>query len=511
MTAGRRRIPSQTYLFFYALFAALLFLTHTPYLKLPYFWDEVGLFIPAALDLYRTHSWMPHAPGFSAHPPGLMAFLAACWSVAGHTIPGTRIAMLLCASAALLAAFLLAIRLSQNLFGAPAFVVVMLMVVSPLFYAQAILAQPDLPAMLFTCLALLLFLQDRMPASAAACTALALVTPMGVVASLALGGCLAIEKRPRQAALFLAPLCALAVWLLAVMSMSGRVLGNYPFTRHNLLFLLHPVRFAAALLERLDYLFFAEFRVLGTLAIVFAVWRKIAVFRSRDWRVAGTLTGAHVLACSLFGDALLDRQLLPVLPIVYMAMIAAFSTLSRQLRVGGQLALGLGLVAGNIWSPPYPQPLDNNTAFTAFIPPQKISAEFLEFNYTGRRVLTAWPMGSAMSRPEFGYVQRGMKVVETPDFRASTLEKVDWSKVDVLLLYARHREPGWNLLNMAPLGWLRSRYFGYEREIPAPPSRAGMFEHVAHWSERGFWADVYLVRPGVESKQLFLIHDSVRK
>src|SRR5690349_9613946 len=144
MTAGRRHIPSQTYLFFYALFAAVLFLIHTPFLKLPYFWDELGLFIPAALDLFKTGAWVPHAAGFSAHPPALMGFLAACWTVAGYSIPVTRLAMLLIASAGLLAAFLLAIRLSDNLRGAPAFVVVMLMVVSPLFYAHAILALADM-------------------------------------------------------------------------------------------------------------------------------------------------------------------------------------------------------------------------------------------------------------------------------------------------------------------------------------------------------------------------------
>src|SRR5260370_37082267 len=123
MTDGRRHIPSQTYLFFSTLFAAVLFLIHTPFLKLPYFWDELGLFIPAALDLFKTGAWIPHAPGFSAHPPGVMAFLAACWSLAGHSIPVTRLAMLLMASSGLLVVCRLAIRLSENLRGAPAFVV----------------------------------------------------------------------------------------------------------------------------------------------------------------------------------------------------------------------------------------------------------------------------------------------------------------------------------------------------------------------------------------------------
>ena len=41
-----------------ALFAALA-AAHYPYLQLPYFWDELGQFIPAALDLFQTHDWIP--------------------------------------------------------------------------------------------------------------------------------------------------------------------------------------------------------------------------------------------------------------------------------------------------------------------------------------------------------------------------------------------------------------------------------------------------------------------
>jgi hypothetical protein len=180
-------------------------------------------------------------------------------------------------------------------------------------------------------------------------------------------------------------------------------------------------------------------------------------------------------------------------------------------RVLGQFALALGLMACNIWSPPYPQPLDNNTAFTSFIPPQKIAAEFLEFNYSGRRILTAWPMGAAISRPEFGYVQHGVQVTEVPDFRASTLETVDWSKVDALVLYARHREPAWNLPDIEPLRWFRSRYYGYQPDVQAPRVRGRMFEHAAHWAERGFWIDVYTVKHDRDSKEFFMIRDTVRK
>ncbi len=46
----RRRIRPETYLFFLALFALIVFLSHAPLLRLPYYWDELGQFVPAALD-----------------------------------------------------------------------------------------------------------------------------------------------------------------------------------------------------------------------------------------------------------------------------------------------------------------------------------------------------------------------------------------------------------------------------------------------------------------------------
>jgi 4-amino-4-deoxy-L-arabinose transferase-like glycosyltransferase len=54
--------------------------------------------------------------------------------------------------------FLLAIKLCSAVKGAPAFAVVLLLAFSPSFYAQAMLAQLDMPAMLCTILALVLFI-----------------------------------------------------------------------------------------------------------------------------------------------------------------------------------------------------------------------------------------------------------------------------------------------------------------------------------------------------------------
>ena len=180
----RRRIPVQTYGFFLLLFALVLLCGHLSFLTLPYYWDEAGYYVPAALDIYHGAGAIPHSVVPNVHPPAVMAYLAAAWRVAGYHPAVTRGAMLLVAAFSLLAVFLLAIELSRELRGAPAFLAAALMCCSPLFFAQSMMAQLDAPAMLFTALALLFFLQDRIALSAAACVALVMVKETGIVAPL---------------------------------------------------------------------------------------------------------------------------------------------------------------------------------------------------------------------------------------------------------------------------------------------------------------------------------------
>src|SRR5438270_7916016 len=116
MYRPRPPVRRQTYVFVYILLALFLALAHGPLLDVPFYWDETGQFVPAALDLYRTGAVIPHSTTPNVHPPGVMAYLAGFWHVFGFSIPGTRVAMLLLASLAALFTFLLAIELAR---GAP--------------------------------------------------------------------------------------------------------------------------------------------------------------------------------------------------------------------------------------------------------------------------------------------------------------------------------------------------------------------------------------------------------
>ena len=47
----------------------LILLVHLPWLGLPYFWDEAGYYVPAALDLFHWGSAVPHSVPPLIHPP----------------------------------------------------------------------------------------------------------------------------------------------------------------------------------------------------------------------------------------------------------------------------------------------------------------------------------------------------------------------------------------------------------------------------------------------------------
>jgi dolichyl-phosphate-mannose-protein mannosyltransferase len=124
------------------LFAVVLIALHAPLLRLPYFWDEAGYYIPAARDLF-SGSLIPYSTPSNAHPPLVMAWLALAWKIFGQSQIATRIAMLLLAAFSLLGFFRLARTVSNATVAACS---TLLVAIYPVFFAQSSLAQVDLPA-----------------------------------------------------------------------------------------------------------------------------------------------------------------------------------------------------------------------------------------------------------------------------------------------------------------------------------------------------------------------------
>jgi 4-amino-4-deoxy-L-arabinose transferase-like glycosyltransferase len=421
-------------LIFFVGFAAPMLAIHLPYLKLPFHWDEMGQFVPASLDLYKDGALVPYSTVPNVHPPGVMAILAGVWRISGVSILAARVTMLVIASLGVLFCFLLSIRLSRGHAGAPAFAAAVFLIASPLFYAQSMLVLLDMPAMTFTLAALLLFLDGRWAACAVVSTALVLMKETAITTPLIFGAWLWFrEGRRREALYFLGPFVALAAWLVYLHHATGNWLGNAEFAQYNGMGSLQPLHILGAIFRRAWFLLTADGNFIGTIAL-FVGWRLL---KGWEWALTAWVGAAQLFVVTIFGGAMLERYLLPVLPLFYIAVAAAASAYPASWRKVSHTAMVALLVLGWFWNPPYPFPSENNLAMVNFVRLEQDAANYLEAFAPERRIASVWPFTAAVSRPEFGYVQQPLKVVQLGGSGLTELASVDRSSYDILVVHTR--------------------------------------------------------------------------
>lgn len=487
--ARRTRISHLAIVF--ALISGLLVLLHGTLLTLPYFWDELGQFIPTALDLLRHGEWITHSAIPNVHPPGVEVYLVLWYKFFGYSILITRVAMLLFASCGVMVTLFLSIRLSQDAPGAPAFWPPLLLIASPLFFMQSFLAQLDMPAMVLTVLALLLFLRGRYAQAALACTVLVLVKETGLVTPFVFFLWLASRRQWRTALYFAAPAIALGVWLAALHASTGYWLGNPDFAHYNVGFALHPVRMALSFARRLYYLFLAEFRWIGTVLLIAFAQRLRHIFATEAWRLTLWVVAANIVLVSVLGGAELERYLLPVLPVFYIAVAIAAAFLRPRLQIAVVTALLAGSVFSLLWNPPYPFPYENNWAMVDFVRLQQAAAEYAEADLSQETIATAWPYTAALRNPDFGYVTRKLHTIETKEFDFADIQKLDPAKFGALIVYTRTWMPENGVIAIPAIRNFLTRFYLWKPQITPEQCRTLRLYPRASWSLRGQEITVY--------------------
>ena len=247
---------------------AVLCLLHYPLLRLPYYWDEAGYYIPAALDFYSSGQLVPSSTLPTGHTPLVIIYLALAWRAFGFSPWVTRAAMIVFAACTLTGVYALGRRVANREIGCWS---VLLLALSPLFFAQSVLAHLDLAAGLFTLLALLALLDERPWRFALASTCAVLSKETAVV--LLPVAWIFLWWQHRRAASSLprawwvacfAPLAALLAWAGFYHQATGFWTGNHEYLRYNLYSTLDPVRMLLALLRRLYETFVGGFNWLLT-------------------------------------------------------------------------------------------------------------------------------------------------------------------------------------------------------------------------------------------------------
>ncbi len=433
--------PLPIWMIFPVVFAAL-YASHFTLLRLPYYWDEAGYYIPAAWDFFRTGSLIPVTTATNAHPPLPSIYLALWWKVSGFIPEVTREAVLLVAALGLLAVW----RLAMRLVGVPmvAFWTVVLTGLYPIWFAQSTLAHGDIFAAACTLWGLVYALpdRDRKPWAAAlwfAAAALSKETAIAIPLTLALVSLVAgFRVRPparfrlwREAAWLGSCVLPLAAWYAWIYSKTGFFFGNPEFLRYNAQATLDPVRILAAFAHRVLHLtahmnLFVP--VLMTIAAMMLNPRLDAEGHDRSRIGAPALSCIFLLLLvnavlfSMLGGALLTRYLLPMYPLV---LLVAVTTFYRRVPYWHSLALfsAAAFIVGLFINPPYGFAPEDNLAYAHVVRLHEAGIAQLNQHYPGSTVLSAWPMTDELTRPELGYLKQPYEVYRLEDFTAAEIAR----------------------------------------------------------------------------------------
>ena len=501
----------------------VLFVLHAPLLRLPYFWDEAGYYVPAARELLLTGSLIPRSTPSNAHPPLVMAFLAACWKLAGFTPIVTRTAMLAIAAFCLLGVFRLAERISNT---QVALAGTLCTALYPVFFVQSSLAHLDMAAAGLTFWGLRSYLENRRTQSAfwfslaALAKETAILTPLALLAWELLCPTLRSKspetlcmypRRSWSSALLLVPLIPLGLWYAYHYVLTGFVFGNPEFFRYNVEATLHPLRILLALLLRLwqavGYLNLYLLTLAGLLALSRPPLRDGNDERPRiALNVQLTFLAvilAYVVAMAIIGGAVLARYMLPVVPLVIIIWVSTLWRRVRRWRPVVAMVL-LAFVIGLFVNPPYGFSFEDNLAYRDYILLHQRAEDFVEARYPMARILTAWPASDELTHPYLGYVTRPVRVVRMEDFSAEQLLAAAdaRSTFEVALLFSTKYEPPQPWLEHWPTWrqW-KTRFFGYHRDLPPAAAAEILGGKLVHMETRyGQWAAVVELEQIVEAQ-----------
>jgi hypothetical protein len=513
----RRRYPTAL---LFALFFVLLFALHTPLLRLPYFWDEAGYYVPATRDLLLHGELIPHTTPSNAHPPLVMAYLALAWKLLGYSPVVTRTAMLGIAAFSLLGIFRLAQRVANTEVAAASAICIALY---PVFFTQSSLAHLDLAAAGLTFWALLAYVEDRRWTAALWFSLAALAKETAILAPLALfawelvvallvnpskvvipseivipseardPGSSRVQRKRRFLVAFalrndkgmiwswvcgplLIPIIPLALWYAFHYARTGFIFGNPEFFRYNVQTTVQPLRVLLALGLRLwqvvGYLNLSFLTLAGLLAMWLPALRDHGEERKRislDVQFSFlAVIAAYVVAMAVVGGAVLARYMLPAVPLVIILWV---STLRRRVRLWRAVIaiVALAFVAALFTNPPYGFSIEDNLAYRDYIVLHQQAEDYAEARYPMARVMTAWPASDELTRPYLGYVTRPMRVFRIEDFTVEQLMAASGlrSSFDVAFVFSTKYEP--------PHPWFerwhrwqqwKAQFFGYHRDVP---------------------------------------------
>jgi 4-amino-4-deoxy-L-arabinose transferase-like glycosyltransferase len=498
----------------YPLFFVAVYVSHYRLLRLPYFWDEAGYYIPAAWDFFRLGTLIPQTTVTNAHPPLPSILLAAWWHLSGFVVSGTRTLICMVAAFGLLGLF----KLAKDAAGtAVATVTVLLTAIYPVWFAQSTLAHADIFAAAFTLWGLAFYLDSSETSAGRNSVLTALMFSLAVLsketaivtpAALAMWEItLIVQNRrndlKRRTHLFWifalsSPIIPLAAWYAYHYHRTGFVFGNPEFLRYNATANFGVYRVALGLWHRLLHLtthmnmFVPVFCAIAVFFIPVSsnAWPALP---GRQLKAIAVVLVANWIAFSVLGGALLTRYLLPMYPLI---LLVCITTWKRHFRPWWTLAAlsAVAFLAG-IWiNPPYAFAPEDNLTYRDMVVLHQHAVRYIDLHYPNATVLTAWPASSELNRPELGYTNHPVKTVDIQNFSFDQIQKAaaDPGSFDLAFVFSTKWQPPGNRFDLGRHNESAdAKYFDFHRDL-APDEVATLLHGDIVWQARrkGEWAAV---------------------
>lgn len=508
--------PLPLWMIFPLIFVAV-FLSHLTLLRLPYYWDEAGYYIPAAYDFFRSGTLIPYSTLSNAHPPLPSIYLALWWKASGFLPAVTRTAVCLVAALGLTAVWQLAMKLN----GRPAVAAwtTLLTGIYPIWFAQSTLAHADIFAAAATLWALVFALPEVLPGKeqkiwpttiffslAALSKETAIVIPLALM-SFELCQAIRSPGQSRRSHIknvfwYLIPVLPLAGWYAYHRAKTGFIFGNPEYLRYNATATLTLVRVLAAFGHRILHLtahmnlfvpvlFTVAAMVLEPLKEIDGNLRPRISLESQVkiyW-----LLLVNAAAFAVLGGALLTRYLLPMYPLV---LLVCVSTFHRRVRYWYGLAFlsAMAFVAGLFLNPPYRFAPEDNLAYHSIIQLHQQAVGQIVSHFSKAQVLTAWPMSDELSKPELGYVKKPVRTVSIDNFSLPEIQKAAEApeQFSAAVVFSTKYDPPHLPLSLGKKSEaLDEKYFGLHHDLK-PEEIAALLHGEIRWeTERdGQWAAV---------------------
>jgi hypothetical protein len=493
-----------------------VYLSHATLLRLPYYWDEAGYYIPAAWDFFRTGSLIPSSTLSNAHPPLPSIYLALWWKLGGMVPSVTRTAVCLIAAIALLGVYRISLLLTGRLDVAA--VTTILTAIYPVWFAQSTLAHADIFAAAATLWALSYVFagsaRDYAIAAvlfsvAALCKETAIAVPFSL-AAYELAGNFSKQRKPatgadrsaiiRRFVLLLAPVLPLMAWYAYHRHKTGFIFGNPEYLRYNAESTLTPLRILVAFGHRVLHITAYMNLFVPVICMLASMILPALPENSRELRPRVPFSAqrriiviimANLLLFSVLGGALLTRYLLPLYPLM---LLLCVNTWRRRVRYWPALALltAVAFVAGLRVNPPYRFAPEDNLAYVDVIRLHQQAIARIVRQYPRATVLSAWPGTDELTKPELGYVLTPVAVVKIENFSLPEIQKAALSPepYTVAFPFSTKYDPPNLPFSLGPKNEeLDTRFFDFHHDV-TPERIARLLDGELVWEadRNGQWA-----------------------